>query len=126
MHDCFQKSKMKKELSQQIKPSFGPLILMHKWISNTNEWIKSGEAPPKKQHGSLVLALVLFFIGLSTTAVWFLATFHIKFDDVLVTVNPLLFVSFITLCPSLYAGWVSICCWRKVYGYDWNMIPDWE
>ena len=30
----------------------------------------------------------------------------------------------VTLCPGLYGLWVTICCWRRVYGYDWFMLPE--
>jgi hypothetical protein len=34
-----------------------------------------------------------------------------------------LLMAFMTLIPGLYALWITICCWRRVPGYTWAMIP---
>jgi hypothetical protein len=70
--------------------------------------------------------IFLNVFGLISLAVWTLAALGVKFTTVFTSTVPLAVVAFLTLCPGIYVGWVSLCCWRRVYGYDWFMVPHFE
>lgn len=87
-------------------------------------WIKAGDPPPKTQVKSLYLIAFLLLMGISSLTFLILAYFEICFTDCVTSLIPVAFIAFLTLTPSLYGVWVSFCCWRRVYGYDWFMIPN--
>ena len=90
------------------------------------EWIRAGNPPPKTQVKSLYLMVFLLVFGFSVATVWFMAFFRIRFYEVISSLTSLFIIGFLALCPGLYALWVSICCWRRVPGYDWWIIPHFE
>lgn len=87
-------------------------------------WFRKGDRPPPRQVKSIYLMVFLNIVGIAALIVWCLSFFGIKFENTFKSLIPLAFVAFITLCPGLYGLWVSVCCWRRVYGYDWNIIPE--
>ena len=89
-------------------------------------WFKSGNPPPKTQIKSLYLALFLFLFGISVFTFFILSYFKIYFYEFVSSNMVLLLISFLTLCPSIYAFWISYHCWRKYPGYDWWIIPHYE
>lgn len=88
------------------------------------KWIRAGDKPPRTQVGSIYLMIALNLFGITALTVWTLAFFEIKFYNVFTSIAPLAFIAFVTLCPGLYGLWVTLCCWRRVYGYDWFMLPE--
>ena len=90
---------------------------------NILNWVKSGDLPPKTHKTSMLIMISLLLFGIPSFYIWILAFFRIQFYDYLDSLFPLGFISFITLCPGLYSLWISICCWRRIKGYNWNMIP---
>ena len=88
------------------------------------EWVRAGDKPPRTQVGSVWLMIALNLFGFTALTVWLLAVLEIKFYDTFTSIVPLAFIAFVTLCPGLYGLWVTICCWRRVYGYDWFMLPE--
>lgn len=88
------------------------------------KWVKAGDPPPKTQVKSLYLIAFLLFIGMSSFIFLTLSYFEICFTDCVTSLVPVAVLAFLTLTPSIYGTWVSFCCWRRVYGYDWFMIPN--
>lgn len=91
-----------------------------------HEWFAAGDPPPKTQVKSLYLMIFLLIFGFSTGSVWFLAFFRIRFYEAIDHLGVLFLLSAITLIPGIYAAFVSFCCWRRVRGYDWWIIPHFE
>ena len=95
-------------------------------IRRIQNWFAAGDPPPKTQIKSLYLMVFLLIFGFSTGTVWFLAFFRIRFYEVIDHLGVLFILSAITLIPGIYAAVVSFCCWRRVRGYDWWIIPHFE
>ena len=90
------------------------------------EWFAAGDPPPKTQVKSLYLMIFLLIFGFSTGIVAFLSYFKIYFYEGINNIGVLFLLSAITLIPGIYAAWTSFCCWRRVPGYDWWIIPHFE
>jgi hypothetical protein len=66
-------------------------------------------------------ALLVF--GFAFLSMWLMAMLDIGFWSSLKSPSSLISMAFLTLCPGLYALWITVCCWRKIPGYTWGMIP---
>ena len=86
-------------------------------------WLKDGDPVPKTHYKSMAIMTALLVIGLPTFFVFILAAAKIAFYEHIRSVSSLGVVSFLTLTPGLYVLWLTICCWRRVDGYKWGMIP---
>jgi len=86
-------------------------------------WLLSGEMPPKTHKKSMLIMVALLCFGIPSFTVFILAALQIRFYDSINSLGGLAFVSFITLMPGIYALWITVCCWRRVKGYSWDMIP---
>jgi hypothetical protein len=106
--------------------SLGIRSILRGMVHGVAGWVRSGDPPPKTQVKSLYLMVLLNIIGFTALTVWILGVLEIKFYDTFTSLIPLAFTAFVTLCPGLYGLVVSFCCWRRVYGYDWYMIPHYE
>ena len=91
-----------------------------------HEWFAAGDPPPKTQVKSLYLMVFLLLFGISTGTVALLSVLRVYFYEGINNVGVLFFLSAITLIPGVYAAWTSFCCWRRVPGYDWWIIPHFE
>ena len=87
------------------------------------DWIKAGDAVPKSHYKSMAIMAGLLIIGIPTFIVFVLAATKTAFYEHVTSLSSLAAVSFITLVPGLYVLWLTICCWRRVDGYRWGMIP---
>ncbi|KAK8842553.1 hypothetical protein M9Y10_025410 [Tritrichomonas musculus] len=87
------------------------------------DWFRAGDLPPKTHYKSLCLMIVLLILGTILGICFVLSHFEIALTDVIPVAWPFFGLSCITLLPSLYIFFVSICCWRRVKGYGWWMIP---
>ncbi|KAK8888213.1 hypothetical protein M9Y10_039277 [Tritrichomonas musculus] len=106
---------------QSSRSSFFGIKNVFKSIRN---WVNAGDPPPKTQVKSLYLIFFLLLLGISSLTFLILSYFEICFIDCVTSLVPVAAIAFLTLTPSLYGVWVSFCCWRRVYGYDWFMIPN--
>lgn len=97
-----------------------------KYLLSLRNWINAGDPPPKAQVNSLYLILFLFSIGFSALMVFIFAYLKICFYEYITSLVPLGAIAFLTLTPSVYGAYVAFCCWRRVYGYDWYMIPNFD
>jgi hypothetical protein len=95
-------------------------------VQQFKQWCRAGDPPPRTQVKSIYLMIFLNIFGLISLTIWTLAVLEIKFYGIFTSLIPLAGVAFLTLCPGIYGAWVSFCCWRRVYGYDWFMIPHFE
>jgi hypothetical protein len=89
-------------------------------------WFRSGEPPPRAQVKSIYLMIFLNLFGFAALTVFFLAFFEVRFVGVFTSIIPIAFVAFLTLCPGLYGAWLCFACWRRFYGYDWLMVPNYD
>lgn len=89
------------------------------------EWVKAGEKPPKGQVKSIFLSIFLSIFGVLTTTYWFLHNFKYV-DHKIEQPYVLLIISFLTLTPGFFGIFASFMCWRRVKGYDWWIIPNWD
>ena len=92
------------------------------FIKRLIQWFKDGDRVPKSHYKSMAIMTALLVIGIPTFIVFLLSTFNIAFSE-LRSPSSLAVVSFLTLTPGLYVLWLTICCWRRVKGYRWGMIP---
>lgn len=87
------------------------------------DWFCDGDPPPKTHHKSLFLMLMLIICGTFLLVCFILSHFEIALTDFIPVAWPFLGLSCITLLPGLYILFLAICCWRRVKGYGWWMIP---
>lgn len=87
------------------------------------DWLRAGDFPPKTHYKSLCLMLFLIIFGTITLACFILSHFEIALTEFIPIPWPFLGLSCITLLPGLYILFVAICCWRRIKGYGWWMIP---
>ena len=86
-------------------------------------WYKNGDFPPDNISKTIFLTLLLSISGFYVILNLTLNNFdsNQKFPDI--PKIPLIIYSLITIFPGLWIFWISICCWRRIDGYDWWMIP---
>jgi hypothetical protein len=89
-------------------------------------WFRSGESPPPTQVKSIYLMIFLNIFGFAALTVFTLAYFEVKFVGLFTSLIPIAVASFLTLCPGIYGAWLCFACWRKFYGYDWFMVPNYD
>ena len=94
-----------------------------KSFDSIKTWLISGDKVPKTHYKSMAIMFGLLLIGIPTFIVFILAATKTAFHEHISSLSSLAGVSFITLTPGLYVLWVTICCWRRVEGYKWGMIP---
>ncbi|KAH0794925.1 hypothetical protein GPJ56_001202 [Histomonas meleagridis] len=87
------------------------------------DWFKKGNPPPPTHKKSMAIMIGLLVFGFAFVTIWASSVLDIGPFSTVNSPSSLAFCSFITLCPGLYALWITICCWRGVKGYDWGMIP---
>ena len=92
-------------------------------IRSIIKWFKAGEAPPETHRKSMMIMIGLLAFGIPIFTIFILALLKIKFYTYVKSYASFAFMSFITLCPGLYSLWITVCCWRRVKGYEWSMIP---
>lgn len=92
-------------------------------IQNIIDWIRAGDPPPKSHYKSLRLMIFLIIFGAMTLTFFILSHFEISFTEFIPVPWPFLGLSCITLLPGLYILFLTICCWRRIKGYGWWMIP---
>ena len=116
----FKKKKMGKFDTSQAKFSqFLPLKILKLVV----DWFRDGDPPPKTHRKSLCLMVFLNVIGMILLTCFILSHFEIALTDFIPISWPFAGLSFITLGPGLYILFLTICCWRRVKGYGWWMIP---
>jgi hypothetical protein len=113
-------------MSHPVARSLSVWEILTGTVQQFKQWCRAGDPPPRTQVKSIYLMIFLNIFGLIALTVWALAVLEIKFNGVFTSLVPLLAVAFLTLCPGIYGAWVSFCCWRRVYRYDWFMIPHFE
>jgi hypothetical protein len=87
------------------------------------EWLRAGDLPPATHRKSMAIMAGLLVFGATFVTLWTLwLVGHGIWAD-LRSPGSLLAMAFLTLCPGLYAFWITVCCWRRVPGYRWAMIP---
>jgi hypothetical protein len=89
-------------------------------------WFRSGEPPPASQVKSIYLMIFLNLFGFAALTVFMLAYLEIRFVAFFPSLVPIAAACFLTLCPGLYGAWLCFACWRKFYGYDWFMVPNYD
>ena len=89
-------------------------------------WVKAGDPIPKTHRKNLPITILLFVIGLFALACAFAPAYGYTNGRVEENTIPFLIIAFICLTPSLYNIWVLTCCWRRVKGYRWSMVPFFE
>ena len=92
-------------------------------VKSTISWIKSGDLPPETHKTSMRIMTALLLFGFTFLTIAILCATGQAFDTYNISYPSYAFMIFITLCPGLYSLWITICCWRRVDGYSWGMIP---
>ena len=92
-------------------------------IKRLREWIASGDPVPKTHYKSMAIMTALLVIGIPSFIVFILAEMNMSWCQHIESPSSLAVVSFLTLTPGLYVLYLTICCWRRVDGYKWGMIP---
>lgn len=92
-------------------------------------WIPNGETPPNAIRGTIFIAVSSFIAGISLGMFCIFCNFSIcctnfcknipKYSSKLIIAS----IAILTI-PSLYVFWICFCCWRRIDGYDWWMIPQ--
>jgi hypothetical protein len=108
------------------RPSISTFAIIKDIFHQIPLWFRAGDPPPRTQVKSIYLMIFMNIVGFSALTVWLLAYFGIKFDHPDLPLVPIGIIAFLMLCPGIYGGWVSFCCWRRRYGYDWFMIPNYD
>lgn len=107
-------------------PIPGPIGRIRSAPRRFREWWAAGDPVPKTHVKDMYLTAFLLIFGFASLYFGLNAFLGIKYDDLFTTPGVLLFVAAITLIPGLYAAWVTVCCWRRVPGYDWWILPHFE
>ena len=92
-------------------------------LGRINYWFKNGDSIPKTHRSGVPITITLLFIGIFAMACAFAPFLGYTNNNVEFNTIPLLVISFLALTPSLYNLWIMVCCWRRVPGYEWSMIP---
>lgn len=90
-------------------------------------WIPNGDTPPPSLRGTIFIAVSSFTAGIALAILCYSCNFSICSDFLCQKIpkSNLIFASIILTIPSLYVFWICFCCWRRIEGYDWWMIPQW-
>jgi uncharacterized membrane protein len=86
-------------------------------------WFRAGDPPPKTHRKSMAIMTALLIFGFAFVTMWVLALLEIGIWAQIRSPGSMAGCAFLTLCPGLYAAWVTVCCWRRIPGYSWGMIP---
>ena len=107
-----------KEGKQQKLPSsiYGRII----------HWFRSGDPVPKTHRNGLPITFSLLFIGIIGLACAIAPLLGYTNGNIENHVVSLFILAFMALTPSLYNCFVMFCCWRRVPGFAWSMIPFFE
>lgn len=82
----------------------------------------SGDPPPPTHYSMIALVIFTLICVITTLLIYVMSFFHFnKFESKIP--NFVTLICFIILFPSLYEFYLFICCWKRVEGYDWWMIP---
>jgi hypothetical protein len=99
------------------------LEFVRSYVKSARLWWRRGESPPPTHYWSLVLALILVAGGLFVVLRLFSSESKPTFKEQRLRAIGLLAFGLLLLTPGLYCLFLSLCCWRRVGGYDWWMIP---
>ena len=102
---------------KQIQPTVFASIL---------NWFNSGDPVPKTHRNGLPITFSLLIIGLIALACALAPFYGYTNGAVEIHTKSLLFLAFLALTPSLYNCFIMFCCWRRIPGYRWSMIPFFE
>lgn len=89
-------------------------------------WIPNGDSPPPSLRGTIFIAASSFIVGITLAILCNSCNFSICSDFLCKKIqkSQLIFASLFFTIPSLYVFWICFCCWRRIEGYDWWMIPQ--
>lgn len=89
-------------------------------------WIPSGESPPTTRRPTIIISFISFIVGVLLTVFGIFYDFSDSNDYFYLNFKKtqIFFLSTILIIPSLYVLFIFFCCWRRVQGYDWWMIPQ--
>ena len=84
-----------------------------------------GDSPPPTHYSMILLISVDIIIGMFLTVGHIMKYFNIYFMSSFFTYTTF-FIGVVMLVPGLYEAWILGCCWKRVKGYDWWMIPHFD
>jgi hypothetical protein len=98
--------------------------LIRSYMKRARLWWRHGDSPPPTHYWSLGLALFLVASGILTI----LGLFSSSQPDPPIPGQVMraagrCALGTVILAPGVYCLFLSLCCWRRLGGYDWWMIP---
>lgn len=113
---------MSTKISYPVKEQIDHLESVKNHFRIIKHWYRCGDQPPTTIYKSIYLMMFLMVLG-----IWLLSLLikgHFKTDsENKFPFIPVAVFSAVTLVPGFWILWISVCCWRRVDGYDWWMIP---
>ena len=114
---------MTEKANSSNKVILSKLNSVRNFYASIKNWFESGDPIPKTHYKSMRIMIALLLFGSFIGALFIMNLFdfgiHTKSDALL----SLGFMTFITLCPGLYAFIITIGCWRRIPGFEWGLIP---
>lgn len=86
-------------------------------------WWRRGEIPPPSMVSTIVFFALILLSGFSMLVILILSYFEVRFTEIELDKPKFAFVACSMFASGFYVTWISLCCWRRVSGYDWWMIP---
>jgi hypothetical protein len=86
-------------------------------------WWELGDSPPPTHYLPLLLAALGFLVGMGLIYYALASKPSIKLNQYELPKFAQLIVGLGMSGTASYYLFISICCWRRVRGYDWWMIP---
>ena len=90
------------------------------------KWFQSGDPVPKTHRNGLPITFSLLIIGFIALACALAPFYGYTNGTIENHTKALFFLSFLAFTPSVYNCFIMFCCWRRIPGYRWSMIPFFE
>jgi hypothetical protein len=91
------------------------------YLKSVRLWWIRGDRPPPRHYWSFAIAL--FLVGAGLQVLRSSLTFPSEYPARMMYVAGLCALGIVLAAPGIYCIFMSICCWRRLGGYDWWMIP---
>ncbi|EAY20494.1 hypothetical protein TVAG_238660 [Trichomonas vaginalis G3] len=110
-----------KRVSKEVKEDVNRIEQLKLKFIVIRMWFTCGETPPQSVKITIFGVLALIFAAFKVGTNCYKS---IRYLDHKTPQNYALLVTTIFIVvPSLYILFISFCCWRRIAGYDWWMIP---
>ena len=113
---------MKKEKLENYQKQKFNRISIRNLINSFYDWISCGSKPPAHFKKSLFISFFLLLTGLCLFTFTLLSYFQIYFTRRINSYPFAFTISLIALIPGVYSSIHIFCCWRRIPGFDWEMI----